>query len=206
MSRIKLKICGVTTMTDAIMLSELAVDYIGVNLIPSSDRSVDIQKAVAIADVIRDTKTKSVLVFQDQPLDYIQYAIRLIEPDVIQLHGKEKPDFCADIDQPIFRSIPITQGQTFHALCSMINRYKAKFLVLDRATRGSGEIIDTTHIQALIDREPDRNIIVAGGITPANIHETIAKIRPYCIDISSGVRTAEYIDINKVKQIQGELL
>lgn len=206
MSRIKLKICGVVTITDAIMLSELGVDYIGINLIPSSSRCVDLQKAVAIADVIRNTKTKSVLLFQDQPLTFVRHAIRLIEPDIIQLHGNESPDFCSDVEQPIFRSIPIHQGDSLRKIRSITNRHTAKFLLFDRAIRGSGDTIDMTHIQTLIYHEKDRKIIVAGGITPENIHDVIAKCRPYGIDVSSGVRAAGYINIRKVMQIQGELV
>ncbi len=193
----KLKICGVKTPEEAKALKDAGVEYVGLNFVPTSPRCISLEQAQEIMAELNGSGMKTVALFQDQPVEQVSDYARELNVDYIQLHGGESPEYARSVPKPVIKAIAVKPGATAEELIKYIKDYPAEYFVLDRHEQGEGDIVDT-ELAAQIVKEFPNKIYLAGGLNPDNLAEVLLEIQPYGIDISSGVRTGDDIDISKV--------
>lgn len=186
------KICGITNMDDALLAKESGADFMGaITEVPvNTPRKVSREKAREIFHEIQDSPP-SVMVIM--PLDEM-VAFELyshVKPDYIQLHGKETPEFIkvlrAKVSAKIIKTIHVKDE-------SAINEAKkyspfVDAILLDTPSKsggGSGKTHDWEIARAIVEGVHNP-VILAGGLNPDNVAEAVGKVRPYAVDVSSGV-------------------
>lgn len=185
----KIKICGLFRKEDVDFVNEALPDYAGFVLnFPKSHRNILLDQAEMLSENLHP-KIKSVGVFVDADISYIEEAARRGIIGVVQLHGSESADYIRELKKrvslPIIRAVKVDGGE--------IQPLGADFLLLDSG-KGTGKQFD----HSLIDREKiGAPFFIAGGITPENICET-ARFKPYGVDISGGVETDKLKDRKKI--------
>jgi phosphoribosylanthranilate isomerase len=182
-------------------------DYLGM-VFATSKRQMDPAKAKEIADCIRDLRTRPLLVgvFVDlNPADINEIAdyCRL---DLVQLSGKESWYRCGQIKLPIIKALHITPASTAEEICQEIEKgyrwisQKRLTVLLDTQSSeggGSGKTFDWRIAKEAAARFP---VIVAGGLDPENVAKMIGEVKPWGVDVSSGVETLGKKDIKKIEE------
>ena len=184
MSQVRIKICGVTSVEDALAAVRLGADALGFNFWPDSKRYVSPSTAEAIIARLPPFVT-TVGVFVNQPEGEIRAIASESGVQVFQLHGDEPPDFCARLPLPVIKAIPVDQVKTLSRLLS----YEVSAFLLDTPSRGfggSGVPFDWSLAEGVSEVAP---VILAGGLTPENVAEAIRAVRPYAVDVASGVES-----------------
>ena len=175
------KICGITRLEDAEAAVEAGASAIGFVFWPKSPRFIDPYRARAIAARLRPFVTP-VGLFVNQAREHVNAVASLVRLGAVQLHGDETPEFAASIAAPVIRALPIEQANAWP---------EGTTLLLDAhdpvQRGGTGRTIDWTAAAAIASR---RRVLLAGGLTPDNVAEAIAHVRPFGIDVSSGVERA----------------
>jgi phosphoribosylanthranilate isomerase len=177
------KICGITRLEDAEAAVAAGADAIGFIFWPTSPRFIDPHRARAIAAALPPFVT-AVGVFVDQPLDYVNGVSSLVRLGVVQLHGDETPQFAAAVSRPVMKGVSTGTAD--------ISVWPARIRLLldvhDPVTRGgTGRTIDWA---AAAEMTAQREMVLAGGLSPENVADAIARVRPFGIDVSSGVERA----------------
>lgn len=201
---VSLKICGVTLAEDAERLVELGIEALGANFWPQSKRYLD----PAAAGFLRALQGKilRVGVFVNAGADLPR---RLFEEgliDLVQLHGDEKPE-----DARVFREagIPFIKAIGVQGLedLARVRDYGAAAILLDAHAPGlyggTGQTIDWALARAFAAENPDLPLVLAGGITPANVAEAVAAVLPAALDVASGAELRPGVkDFVKVAALQ----
>lgn len=193
----KLKICGVKTPEEAKSLMDAGIEYVGLNFVPSSPRCISLEQAQAVMAVLNGSGIKTVALFQDQPVEQVSEYVRELNVDYVQLHGDESPEYARSVTKPVIKAIAVQPGAKAEDIIKYIKDYPADYFVLDRAQQGKGDIVDLKLAQQVIEAYPDK-IYLAGGLNPDSLPKILEQVHPYGIDISSGVRTGDKIDIGKI--------
>lgn len=189
-----LKICGITRLTDALHAVREGATAIGFVFWPKSPRYIEPELASEISAALPPAVTK-VGVFVDERIDVIRRIATMVGVQVVQLHGDEPATYADEIEQPILRSV------TLETAVDAAHEWPADVTLLldavDPARRGgTGVAIDWSRA-ANVARE--RRIVLAGGLTPHNIEEAIMTVRPFGVDVSSGVEARPGVkDFEKV--------
>ena len=182
---VKVKICGITNYDDALFAAESGADALGF-IFASSPRQIAPANA---RDIIRSLPpfVKTVGVFVDEAPEKIKDLVSLCGIDLIQLHGKESPESCEQFmpmvikaigvkDESVLRDVPDYNGKVRGIL---LDAYSEKI------AGGTGKIFNWD--LAIRIKEMGIPVILAGGLGPSNIVEAIARVRPYAVDVNSGV-------------------
>jgi phosphoribosylanthranilate isomerase len=191
---LRIKICGVTLADDAARCAAAGVDFIGLNFWPKSKRYVSPERAPLVAAAARGAgPVKLVGVFVDAGPDEILAIAARVELDVIQLHGDEDPATCTKISGAVYR--PVWKALAIAAPRDVLHLdlWPAEALLLDAPSRGrggSGATFDWQLAREARERNPQRNIVLAGGLTADNVAEAIATVEPWAVDVASGVEVA----------------
>ena len=176
------KICGITRLEDAAAAVAAGAGAVGFIFWPKSPRFVDPHRARRIAASLPPFVT-AVGVFVNQPLAYVNGVASLVRLGVVQLHGDESPDFAAAVSHPVMKAISGSAD-----LRAWPTRVRLLLDVHDPAARGgTGRTVDWT---SAAEMAAQREILLAGGLTPDNVADAIARVRPFGIDVSSGVERA----------------
>ncbi len=181
---LKVKICGITRREDAVAALAAGADALGFNFWRQSKRYVAPAAARAIVARLPPFATP-VGVFVNQPEEEILAIARDSGVRVLQLHGDEPPDLCARLPYPVVKAIRVDATRALAALAS----YEVAAFLLDTPSRGyggSGAAFDWTLAQGVSDVAP---IVLAGGLTPENVAEAVRAVRPYAVDVASGVES-----------------
>jgi len=182
---VRVKICGITRMEDAELALELGADALGFNFWPRSRRFCD--PAVAQQIVRRlPPLTSAVAVFVNQPRGEVQRICAQIGATAIQLHGDETPEFCDGFSLPVIKAIQI-RGPESLAACT---QYRVSAFLMDTPSPGFGGTGRSFPWRALASRTDPRPILLAGGLTPENVRRAIRQVRPYAVDVATGVESA----------------
>lgn len=198
--RTRIKFCGCTDLSDAQLAVQTGADAIGMIFAPSPRRITE-SAAKHIAAHLPPFITP-VGVFVDPSLDEIARA-RTIFPDlVIQLHGHESPSFVSSIDGKVIKVLHITPDETdANAPVRLANAHPRAILLFDTvagtAVGGSG-VTFPWKLVAPIAKE--RQIIIGGGLTPENVGGCVRMIRPFGVDVRSGIETDHRKDAVKMRQ------
>jgi phosphoribosylanthranilate isomerase len=180
------KICGITRAEDALAATDAGANAIGFVFWPDSPRFLDPYRARAIRAALPPFVT-AVGVFVNQPLEYVTGIASLVRLGAVQLHGDEAPQFAAKVSTPVVKAIPLETADA-----GRIAAWPAATMLLldvhDPVKRGgTGRTIDWDAAAAIAAQ---RRIVLAGGLTPDNVAEAVARVRPFGIDVSSGVERA----------------
>jgi phosphoribosylanthranilate isomerase len=179
------KLCGITRPEDAELAASLDAWAIGFILWPQSKRKADPAVAAGIARQQR-RRLELVGVFVNPTLDEVVHAVEGIGLTHVQLHGDEGPAFCAAVAQRtgarVIKALGIASGADMRA----IERFHTDFHMLDTG-RGTGQTWDWA---LAAQRRSQVPAILAGGLTPENVGEAIAAVRPWGVDVASGVEAA----------------
>ena len=180
----RVKVCGITRPEDARAAAAAGASVIGMIFWPGSPRVVTPSAACAIVAAL-PTGVPAIGVFVNQPVEEINAAIDEAGLFGVQLHGDEPLDVIPRIRRPVIRSLSLDR------LAMLPQVPPAVTVLLDAADPqkrgGTGKTIDWNAAAAIARR---RAVVLAGGLTPENVQEAIAIVRPYGVDVSSGVESA----------------
>lgn len=177
-TRLWLKICGITSGADAELCIDAGADAIGINLVESSKRRVDEATAKLIADAARG-RIELVGVVADRSRAELLRLRTELGLDWLQLHGAEPPELLEGLPFA-FKAAAIVETADVARAAS----YPGERLLLDSRSGGSGVPFDWRWAEELARA---RRVILAGGITPENVARAIGVVRPYGVDVASGV-------------------
>lgn len=183
---VKIKICGITNLDDALMAVEAGADALGFVFVQGSSRYILPDQA---ADIIRRLPpfVQSVGLFVNEELVTVNAYADRCGLDLIQLHGEETPDFCAAVKRRIIKAFRVKESSSL----DHIRNYEVAGYLLDAWSPVAHGGTGTTFNWEIAARAvAGHSIILAGGLTPENVAEAVAKVNPYAVDVSSGVESA----------------
>lgn len=188
--RTRIKICGFTRPDDARQAAALGVDAIGLVFYAPSPRAVDIAAAQAIVAALPPF-VSSVGLFVDASADRVREVLAQVPLDLLQFHGDESPDHCAQFGRPWLKAIRMREGIDPPREAE---RYRgAAGLLLDAYRPGTPGGTGESFAWSRVPSGLDLPIVLAGGLTPDNVGEAIAAVRPWAVDLSGGVESAKGI-------------
>jgi len=180
------KICGITNADDARAAVEAGAGAIGLIFVPNTPRYVSVETAKAVARAVPAGVSK-VGVFVDAPVEEINRTAREVSLDVVQLHGELTPEQAARLVVPFFKVIRVRGEIDVEAL----RAYKARAIVLDTFVEGqpggTGKTFDWDLARPVV--EAGLPVLLSGGLTADNVAEAVRRVRPFGVDVSSGVET-----------------
>ena len=180
------KICGITRLEDAEAAIEFGAGALGFVFWPKSPRYVDPEQARAIVAQLPPF-VSTVGVFVDQPPRLVNGVAARVGLSAVQLHGGETIDMLEHIDRPVVKAFAI-EGSRVEEADAWPSRVRLLMDAHDPDKRGgTGRTVDWTRAAAFAARRP---VLLAGGLTPANVAEAIRVVKPFGIDVSSGVESA----------------
>lgn len=179
---ISIKFCGITCVDDAKACVDLGVDAIGLNFYSASPRFISIEKAQAILAVIPASMSVYGLFCHDELSD-VENTVKQLNLTGLQFHGNISNQQCRQYGLPFLKAIQMTPG------CDVEQHMRAypdaKHFILDAAFSGSGKVFDWSQIP----KQLPKKIILAGGLTPDNVTQAIEQVRPFAVDVSSGIES-----------------
>ena len=196
--RTRVKICGLTRAEDIDAAVAAGADALGFVLWPGSKRAVDLEHLAELSARVPAFVTRVGLFVDQSPAFIAACAPHL---DLLQFHGDESPTFCAAAPRPWIKALRMRDGIDLHAAAA--DYAGARGLLLDAykpgVPGGTGETFDWSRIPASLAAP----VILAGGLTAANVAEAIAAVRPFAVDVSGGVEQAPGI---KQAELIGDFL
>ena len=184
--RTRIKFCGITSAQDAEQAIALGVDALGFVLVPQSPRAIAAADAAKIRAGLPPF-ISTVALFRNVGAATVRAAIKILQPDILQFHGDEDVMFCEQFGLPYFKAVAMAKPQDLSALATKFA--SAKALLLDshgpQGMGGTGQTFDWTMVKAV-----NKPLILAGGLKPENVAEGIRQVRPYAVDVSSGIESA----------------
>jgi len=188
--RTRIKICGITRPEDALAAARAGADAIGLVFVGRSPRALTLPDAVAIRRVVPPFVTV-VALFVDPLTDEVESVLDAVGPDLLQFHGEEGPAFCEGFATPYVKAVRVRPETD---LLQFATRYAgSQGLLLDAysptAHGGTGERFDWS----LIPPDLGKPVILAGGLDPGNVGSAVRQVRPWAVDVSSGVESTKGI-------------
>ena len=187
MSRVRVKICGVTRVEDALLACELGADAIGIVMTPSSPRCVTVARARTIRDAL-PAFVDAVVLAHDLPADMVRAAIDGVRPDYVQFHGSERAAFCESFGVRYLKALGMAGELDVRAIAA--EHANAAGFVLDGhppgQQGGQGRAFDWSRVPQGLGRP----IVLAGGLHAGNVGDAIRTVQPWAVDLASGVESA----------------
>ncbi len=185
MSRVRVKICGVTRLEDALLAADLGADALGFNLWPGSKRHVSASVARGIVDRLPPFVT-AVGVFVNQPPTEVLTLAAEAGLGTVQLHGDEPWDDVNGYPIPAVKAVRLNGPESLVDL----HRYRVRAFLLDAPGAGFGGSGTTCDWRLAAEVAARTRVILAGGLTPDNVTEAIRAVRPWAVDVASGVESS----------------
>jgi phosphoribosylanthranilate isomerase len=179
------KICGVTTLDDALACAEAGADAIGFNFWPRSRRFVAVEVAAAIAGRL-PPRVRTVGVFVDPTAAEVERAFAAGAIAVAQLHGDETPAFCAAFAGRCWKALRLRDRATL----ARLGDYDCELVLVDADTPGYGGSGERADVDLAAEAARLRPLLLAGGLTPDNVAAAIERVRPFGVDVAGGVESA----------------
>ena len=188
--RTRIKICGFTRPDDARQAAVLGVDAIGLVFYAPSPRAVDVARAQAIIEALPPFVSR-VGLFVDESAAQVRAVLEQVALDLLQFHGDESPHDCAQFGLPWLKAIRMREGVD---LAREAERYRgAAGLLLDAYRLGTPGGTGESFEWSRVPQDLNLAIVLAGGLTSANVGEAIATARPFAVDLSGGVESTKGI-------------
>jgi phosphoribosylanthranilate isomerase len=197
MSAVRSKICGITRIEDALAAVEAGADAIGLVFYAKSPRAVSVQQARAIIAALPPF-ISTVGLFVNASRCELNETLDAVPLDMLQFHGDETPEQCEGYHRPFIKALRVQAGDDIAASCRLYAG--ASGILLDAYVAGVPGGTGETFDWALIPNGLSKPIILAGGLTSANVAQAITQVRPYAVDVSGGVESSKGIkDHNKIR-------
>ena len=187
--RTRVKVCGITRPADARAAAEAGADAIGLVFYPPSPRYLSAERALEIRDALPPF-VQSVALFVNPDAALVSQVLGRVRPALLQFHGEESPAFCSQFGVPYVKACRVKPGvdaleylRPFsHAAAWLFDSHVPEY-------GGVGESFDWS----LLPAARDRPIILSGGLARDNVAEAVRRVRPWGVDVSSGVESAKGI-------------
>jgi phosphoribosylanthranilate isomerase len=184
---VKIKICGLTNVEDALAAVEAGADLLGFVLWEKSLRHVTVERAREIARQL-PPGTQRAGVFVDATVEQVMFSLRTCDFSALQFHGSETPSFCRQFGVMTIKAFRVRDADSLRAIAG----YDTDAFLLDSQVEGrlggTGETFDWSLAAAAM--KFGRPVFLAGGLTPENVAAAIRTAQPYGVDVSSGVESA----------------
>lgn len=183
----KIKICGIKTLKDALAAIDAGADYLGFNFYPKSVRFIETETCAQITSLLKREypNIQLVGVFVNSPVDEVKNILETCSLDLAQLHGDETPEVVQSLNGKAFKA--------FRGVPQHINgfaRDTAPALLVDASVKdiygGTGITADWDNAAELAKHYP---ILLAGGLTPENVADAVRQVKPWGVDVASGVES-----------------
>ena len=198
-------------MEDALTAVDAGVDFMGLVFVPNRRRRISVEQAKRIVDAVKastDNPPKLAGLFADQPIEEVRENVRVSGVDMVQLCGKETMEYCDNAPVPVIKIIHVPGGflsdgelQHLKRRLSML-RERGHLVTLDRLVEGlqggTGQSFDWGVAGQLSKAGFD--FMLAGGLTPDNVGQAVREVRPWGVDVSSGVETQGVQDSEKIRR------
>jgi phosphoribosylanthranilate isomerase len=182
----RIKICGITRVQDVQAAASSGADALGLVFYEQSPRHVTLQQAVQLAAAIQPFVTL-VGLFVNPAADEVRNVLQQVPLDVLQFHGEEEPEFCVQFGRPYLKAVRVKAGVD---LVQCAARYRnAQGLLLDAYVEGMHGGTGAAFDWALIPHDLPLPVILSGGLHAGNVADAIKQVRPYAVDVSSGVES-----------------
>lgn len=181
---VKVKICGITNLDDAKAAVDSGADALGFVFFEGSPRYISLENTISIVNAI-SSFTTCIGVFVNETAENIEKIVSATGIDIIQLHGDEPPEICK-FSRRIIKAIRVKSLESLEPLhkykdlvsCFLLDTYTPKVL------GGTGQIFNW---DIAIEAKEFGRIILAGGLSPDNISDAVKRVKPYAVDVSSGI-------------------
>jgi phosphoribosylanthranilate isomerase len=185
--RVRIKVCGMTRAEDVAQAARLGVDAVGLVFYPKSPRNVSAEQARELVAVLPAFVTVTAL-FLDPSRDDVQRVLDNVRVELLQFHGGEPAEFCRGFGRPYVKAVPMG-GQV--DVAEYAHRHSAAAaLLLDSHAAGQRGGTGVSFDWASLPKVEGPPLILAGGLNPGNVATAIRIVRPYGVDVSSGVESA----------------
>jgi len=184
------KICGITRVEDALAAVHNGADAIGLVFFQRSTRHVSIAQARQLAAALPPF-VSVVGLFVDADAAFVREVLDSVALDLLQFHGDESPEYCAQFDRPYLKAIRVKPGVDLLQCASDFR--SAKGLLLDAHVEGMPGGTGTAFDWTLIPGKLPLPVILSGGLDAGNVAAAIKQVRPYAVDVSSGVEASKGI-------------
>lgn len=175
----RIKICGITNPDDALVAAEAGADAIGL-VFADSPRKVTPDVAASVVRALPPF-VSAIGVFVNASADEIARITSRVALEMLQLHGEESPQECARLSHRLIKRFNVRESDTPQSLREQMQRYRVAAHLLDPGA-GSGRTFDWT-----LARDLPGRLIISGGLTPENVAAVVRLVRPYAVDVCSGV-------------------
>jgi phosphoribosylanthranilate isomerase len=183
----RIKCCGMTRTEDALLAARLGADAIGLVFTARSKRQVTLGQARAIVTALPPF-VATVALFMDDDAVLVRQVLDEVKPALLQFHGTESDAWCAQFGHPFLKAIAMGEGTA--ALARLHDYPRAAGLLLDGHAvgepGGSGKVFDWS----LLPTGLAQSLILAGGLHPDNVGDAVRSLRPWAVDVASGVESA----------------
>jgi phosphoribosylanthranilate isomerase len=187
--RTRVKICGITRPGDAVAAAEAGADAIGLVFYPPSPRFLSVERAREIRDALPPF-VQAVALFVNADAAQIAQVIGRVHPAMLQFHGEETPDFCGQFGLPYVKACRVAQGVD---LLEYLRPFSAASgWLLDAHVEeygGVGASFDWSRVPPRLERP----LVLSGGLTKDNVGAAVRRVKPWAVDVSSGVEAAKGI-------------
>ena len=190
--RTRVKICGITRVEDGLSAARLGADAIGLVFWAGTPRVVTLEKARAIVMAL-PPDVSVVGLFVDPVPDQVRATLAAVPLDLLQFHGHETPEFCRGFGRPYVKALPVAAGVDEAGLLESAQRYTdAAGLLFDAPPAGglpggTGRTFDWSALPKGIAQP----VVLSGGLSAANVASAIRRVRPWGVDVSSGVEAVD---------------
>jgi len=197
--RTRIKFCGVTRAEDAMAAAALGVDAVGFVLTRKSRRFAGIERARQMRRALPPFVT-AVALFMDDDVSFVSEAVAAIAPDLLQFHGSEAAPDCVRYGRPYLKAVAMRDGLVDWRRLVDSHAQATGFLFDGHAAGeqgGSGRSFDWS----LLPRDAGKPVVLAGGLTPENVAAAIRAVRPWAVDVSSGIEAEPGLkDIDRMRR------
>ena len=199
----RVKICGITRVEDTLAVAQAGANAIGLVFYERSPRHVGIELAARLA-AAPPPFVSVVGLFVDADAAFVREVLAQVPLDLLQFHGDETPEYCAQFGKHYLKAIRVKAGVDLLQCASRF--HAAKGLLLDAHVDGVPGGTGTGFDWALIPKRLPLPVILSGGLDAANVAAAIKQVRPYAVDVSSGVEAVKGIkDAAKIARFMQEV-
>lgn len=187
--RTRVKICGITRPEHALAAAEAGADAIGLVFYPPSPRFLSVERAREIAGVLPPF-VQSVALFVNADAAQVSQAIGRVHPAMLQFHGEETPEFCGQFGLPYLKACRVSPGVD---LLEYLRPFSAaRGWLLDAHVEEYGGV-GASFDWSLVPAQLARPLVLSGGLTCDNVGAAVRRVRPWAVDVSSGVESGKGI-------------
>ena len=206
----QVQICSIQAVEHALAAADAGADFIGFNFVPGVRRQLEEDVARRMVQEYRERRgvlgPKLVGIFANQPLSQVNHILAQCSLDMAQLSGHEPMKYTLSVGRPVIQAIHVPANQPQDLMVDLLHRLLEEMEShdilplldpqVDDAPGGTGATLDWAIAQELA---PSHSFLLAGGLTPDNVAQAVHQVRPWGVDVSSGIETDGLKDPEKIR-------